>query len=340
MLLESGLFRFIFLFPVLYISFMKALITGAAGDIGSRVAKALIVKGHQIKVLVRRVEGTEWLKKAGAEIHIGDVTKPETLKGICEGVDFVYHFSAVLFIPNPKKEIKEVNYLGTINLAKECLGKNIKRFIFPSLPLVLGPHEKPLKELRPEEAHLKPNFYHALYKKLAEEYLLNLNDEGKLPVTILRLGTVYGWNNRLIKTLSKLMKQGLFRLAGKGRNIISLIHIDDVVQAMLLAMEKDIAKGQIYNICDDRPVTMKEFADLLSDTIGAKRPKAAPVFLFRIAAFFATLLSRITGKPALTNQDVVTMTVSSYAEDNSKAKKELGFQPRYPTVYEGIKAIL
>ncbi len=110
---------------------------------------------------------------------------------------------------------------------------------------------------------LKPNFYHALYKKLAEEYLLNLNDEGKLPVTILRLGTVYGWNNRLIKTLSKLMKQGLFRLAGNGRNIISLVHIDDVVQAMLLAMEKDIAKGQIYNICDNRPVTMKEFADLL-----------------------------------------------------------------------------
>lgn len=318
---------------------MKILITGAAGDIGSRVAKALIEKGYQIKVLVRRVKGTEWLKKAGAEIKIGDVTKPETLKGICDDVDFVYHFSAVLFVPNPKKEIKEGNYFGTINLAKECFGKNIKRFIFPSLPLVLGPHEKPLKEIRPEEAPAIPNFYHALFKKLSEEYLLKLNDEGKLPITILRLGTVYGRNNRLIKTLSKLMKQGLFRLTGSGKNIISLVHIDDVVQAMLLAMEKDVTAGQIYNICDDRPVTMREFADLLADTIRVKRPGSAPVFLFRIAAFFATLLSRITGKPALTNQDVVTMTISSYAADNSKAKKELGFQPRYPTVYEGIKAI-
>jgi dihydroflavonol-4-reductase len=318
---------------------MKVLITGAAGDIGSRVTKALLEKGHEIKVLVRRVEGAEWLKKAGAGISIGDVTKPETLKEICDDVDFVYHFSAVLFVPNPKKEIKEVNYIGTMNLAKECLGKKVKRFIFPSIPLVLGPHEKPLKELRPEEAPAKPNFYHPLYKKLAEEYLLKLNDEGKLPVTILRLGTVYGRNNRLIKTLSKLMKRGLFRLAGGGKNIISLVHIDDVVQAMLLAMEKDVASGQIYNICDDMPITMMEFANLLADTTGVKRPGTAPVFLFRTAAFFAVLLSRITGKPALTNQDVVTFSITSYVSDNSKAKKELGFQPKYPTVYEGIKAI-
>lgn len=318
---------------------MKILITGAAGDIGLRVASALLESGHQVKALVRRVEGAEWLREAGAEIHIGDVTKPETLKGICDDMDFVYHFSAALFVSNPKKAIEEVNYLGTVNLAKESLGRKIKRFIFPSLPLVLGPHEKPLRELRPEEALAKPNFYHAFYKKLTEEYLLKLSDEGKFPVTILRLGTVYGPNVRLIKSLSRFMRHGLFRLAGGGKNIIHLVHIDDVVQAMLLAIEKDVAAGQIYNICDDKPVKMKEFADLLADTIGVKRPGTAPVFLFRIAAFFATSLSRLTGKPAFINQDVVTLSISSYVADNSKAKKELGFRPKYPTIYEGIKTI-
>ncbi len=318
---------------------MKILVTGAAGDIGSRVTAALLERGHQVKALVRRVEGAGWLKKAGAEIHIGDVTKPETLVRICDDADVVYHFSAVLWVANPKKILKEVNYYGTINLAKECLGKRVKRFVFPSFPLVLGPHEKPLKELRPEEAPARPNSHHALSKKLSEEYLLKLNDEGKLSVTILRLGTVYGPNTRLIKTLPVLMRKGLFRLAGGGKNIVHFIHINDVVQAMLLAIEKDAAAGQIYNICDDKPVTMKEFADLLADTIGVKRPGKAPVFFFRIAAFFATLLSRITGKPALTNQDVVTLSISSYVADTSKAKKELGFQLKYPTIYEGIKAI-
>jgi nucleoside-diphosphate-sugar epimerase len=318
---------------------MKILITGAAGDVGAKVTIALLEKGHQVKALVRRVESAGWLKKAGAEIHIGDVTKPETLIGICDDVDVVYHFSAVLWVSNLKKTLKEVNYFGTVNLAKECLGKKVKCFIFPSFPLVLGPHEKPLKELRPEEAPANPNSYHALSKKLAEEFLLKLSDEGKLPVTILRLGTIYGPNTRLIKSLSGLMRKGLFRLAGGGKNIIHFIHIDDVVQAMSLAMEKDVAAGQIYNICDDRPVTMREFANLLADTIGVKRPGTAPVFFFRIAAFFATLLSRITGKPALTNQDVVTLSISSCVADTSKAKKELGFQPKYPTVYEGMKAI-
>jgi nucleoside-diphosphate-sugar epimerase len=318
---------------------MKILISGAAGDIGSRVTTALLERGHQVKAFVRRVEGARWLKKAGAEIHIGDVTKPEILVGICDDADVVYHFSAVLWVANPKNTLKEVNYYGTVNLAKECLGKRVKRFVFPSFPLVLGPHEKPLKELRPEEAPAGPNSHHALSKKLTEEFLSKLSYEGKLPVTILRLGTVYGPNTRLIKTLSFMMKKGLFRLAGGGKNIIHFIRIDDVVQAMFLAIEKDVAAGQIYNICDNRPVKMREFADLLADTIKVKRLGTAPVFFFRIAAFFATLLSRITGKPALTNQDVVTLSISSYVADTSKAKKELGFQPRYPTIYEGIKAI-
>lgn len=318
---------------------MKILITGAAGDVGSRVTAALLERGHKIKTLVRRAESAEWLKRAGAEIHIGDVTKPETLIGICDDADVVYHFSAVLWVANPKKTLKEVNYYGTVNLAKECLGKRVKRFVFPSFPLVLGPHGKPLKELRPEEAPAGPNSHHALSKKLSEEYLLKLNDEGKLSVTILRLGTIYGPNTRLIKTLPVLMRKGLFHLAGEGKNIVHFVHIDDVVQAMLLAIEKEAAAGQIYNICDDKPVTMKEFADLFADTIGVKRPGTAPIFFFRIAAFFATLLSRITGKPALTNQDIVTLSISSYVADTSKAKKELGFQLKYPTIYEGIKTI-
>jgi len=92
---------------------MKILVTGAAGDIGSRVTTALLERGHQVKALVRRVEGTGWLKKAGAAIHIGDVTKPETLGGICDDVDVVYHFSAVLWVANPKKVLKEVNYLNS-----------------------------------------------------------------------------------------------------------------------------------------------------------------------------------------------------------------------------------
>jgi uncharacterized protein YbjT (DUF2867 family) len=67
---------------------VKILVTGAAGDIGSRLIPALLKKGHQVRALVRRLsEQVKKLEKAGVEIKLGDITKIEELTGLCQGID-------------------------------------------------------------------------------------------------------------------------------------------------------------------------------------------------------------------------------------------------------------
>lgn len=312
---------------------MKALVTGATGNIGSHLAAALLEKGYKVRALVRQTSKVEKLRSAGVESHYGDITKPETLKGIADGIDLVFHLCGQLWVRNPAVDLKIHNFDGTRYLAEECLGKNVRRFIFASFPLVIGPHTSPMDETAPYH----PNAYHAKYKRMAEEYLLDLDARGLLPVTIVRLGQVYGPEMKLVKMYVLLLKKRIYRLMGQGNNLIHPVHIDDVVQGMVLVAEKDCAVGQIYNICDDLPVTNREFMSLLADTIGAKRPSSAPLFLFRILARICTAWAIVTrGTPFLTN-DIVTMAITSYCADTSKAKKELGFSPKYRTIYEGIK---
>jgi dihydroflavonol-4-reductase len=312
---------------------MKALVTGATGDIGSRLTSALLAKGYEIRALVRQTSKVEKLISADVELHYGDITKPETLKGIADGVDLIFHLCGALWVRNPAVDLKIHNFDGTRHLAKECLGKNVRRFVFASFPLVVGPHTSPLDETAP----CHPNAYHAKYKRMAEEYLLNLDAKGLLPVTVLRLGQVYGPGMKLVKMYVPLLRKRIYRLMGSGVNLIHPVHVDDVIQGMILAAEKDCAVGQIYNICDDLPVTNREFMHLLADAIGAKRPSSAHLFLFRIVASICTAWAIITrGTPFLTN-DIITMAITSYCSDTSKAKKELGFSPKYPTIYQGIR---
>ncbi|MCL6471433.1 MAG: NAD-dependent epimerase/dehydratase family protein [Firmicutes bacterium] len=315
---------------------MKILVTGAGGDIGSQLVPSFIKQGHKVRALVKTPEEANRIRQPGLEIFMADITDPATLSGAALNIDVAYHLAAALFVTRPEETLREINYGGTINIANECIDKGVKRFVFPSTPLVLGPHTRPEKPLSPEDAIIEPTSYHALYKKLAEQHLLVLSKHEQLPVTILRLGTVYGPDIRFIKTLKTFMKRGLYRIPGKGDYIMSTVHIDDVIQGMNLVLENEEAAGQIYNIADDRPVEFKEFVFELADLLDVPRPGFAPMWLYRMFASLDTLWAEITKTAPLITNDVLTFSTSSFAADNNKAKEQLGFRPKYPTIYEGL----
>lgn len=315
---------------------MKILITGAGGDIGSNLTSTLLKQGHKIRALVRSSQEANRIRQPGVEIFVADITDPKTLDGAATNIDVAYHLAAALFVVNPEEQLRKINYEGTINVASECIDKGVKQFIFPSFPLVLGPHTRPSQPINPEEATTQPNCYHALYKKLCEQHLLILSQHGKLPVTILRLGTVYGPDMRFIKTLKRFMRRGLYRIPGNGRYIASFVHIDDVMRAMALVLGNEKAAGQIYNIADGKPVQFKNFVYELADIMGVPRPGFAPIWLYRIFASLDTLWATVTGTAPLINNDVLTFSTSNFAADITKAKRDLGFSPKYPTIREGL----
>ncbi|MHB8841999.1 MAG: NAD-dependent epimerase/dehydratase family protein [Candidatus Aquicultor sp.] len=315
---------------------MKLLVTGAAGDIASQLIPSLIRQGHSVRALVRSAKEARSIQNPAIEIVVADITIPKSISGTATGMDAVFHLAAALFVADPEEDLRKINYEGTINMANECIAHGVKRFIFPSFPLVLGPHSTPSDPINPEDATTQPNCFHALYKKLCEQHLLVLAEHGKLSPTILRLGTVYGPDMRLVKTLKSFIKRGLYRIPGDGAYIFSPVHIDDVVQAMLLALNSQKAIGQIYNVADDMPVRYKEFVFMLADLLGAPKPRFAPVSLYRAFAGFATLWARLTDTAPLINNDILTFSTSSFAANTTKTKNELGFKPNYPTIAEGL----
>jgi len=315
---------------------MKILVTGAAGDIGSHLTDALLNQGHKVRALVKDLKEADRVRGPGVEIFTADITDPKTLDGAAIDIDATYHLAAALFVTNPEEDLREINYEGTVNVADECVDKGAKRFIFPSFPLVLGPHETPLPPISPEETTTQPNTYHALYKKLCEQHLLILNSRGKLETTILRLGNVYGPDIRLIKTLKNFMGRGIYRIPGTGENLTHFAHVEDVVQAMLLCLANKKAIGKIYNVADDMPVQYKDFVFELAALMDIPRPGFAPIWLFRVFASLSTAWAMLTKTAPLINNDILTFSVSSFAADTGKTKSEIDFRPKYPTIHEGL----
>lgn len=315
---------------------MKLLVTGAAGDIGSHLVPALLAQGHTVRALVKDLREADRVRRPGVEAFIGDITDPKTLYGAAYGIEAAYHLAAALFVVDPENTLRRVNYEGTINVADECIQQGVKRFIFPSFPLVLGPHTTPSQPVSIERVTRPTTSFHALYKRLCEQHLYVLNEHGKLSVTILRLGTVYGPDIRLIKTLKRFLARGLYRIPGTGENIAHFAHVEDVVQGMLLALSGERAKGRVYNIADDAAVRFKDFVYELADLMGAPRPGTAPVWLFEVFASLATTWASINKTPPLINSDILAFSLSDFAADTSKAKDELGFRPKYPTIYAGL----
>lgn len=315
---------------------MKILVTGAAGDIGSHLVPALIRQGHTVRALVKDLREADRARGNGVEIFIGDITDPRTLNGAAYSVDAAYHLAAAFFVVNAAETLRVINYEGTINVANECIDKGVKRFIFPSFPLVLGPHVTPSPPLGIESATMATTSFHALYKRLCEQHLHVLNEQGKLSATILRLGTVYGPDIRLITTLKKFMQSGLYRIPGPGNNLAHFAHVEDVVQGMLLALSNERASGQVYNVADDRPLRFKDFVYKLADLMGVARPGSAPVWLFKGFASLATAWAAISNTAPVINRDVLNFSLASFAADTTKTRDELGFRPKYPTIYTGL----
>ena len=133
----------------------------------------------------------------------------------------------------------------------------------------------------------------------------------------LRYGGFYGAaNDGLVEPVRKRQ----FPIVGDGGGIASFIHLDDAAAATVLALERDAAG--IYNIVDDEPAPAREWLPVLADALGAKPPRRVPRWLARLVA----------------GEAAVMIGTESRGASNAKAKRELGWEPRYPSWREGFAA--
>jgi UDP-glucose 4-epimerase len=231
---------------------MRILVTGGSGFIGGRLINELKAQKHDVIVLDKRKSNLD------VEFINGDISNPEIIKYNYGEVDFIFHIAAqsggYFSLENPYLDVMW-NSVGSMNVVKLAQKLKVKKLIYTSSMAVYGN-----KENATEDGEVNPiSFYGA--SKLSAEYFVKLvKEHSNIPYTIFRLFATYGagqdLSNKHQGILSIYLDQALngdtVKITGAKDRVRELVHVNDVVQALMLSF-KDSTNNEIYNVtCNER----------------------------------------------------------------------------------------
>jgi len=255
-------------------------VTGGAGFIGSGVVDRLISKGYSVVVLDNFYSGRiENLKRHlscdGFRLVEGDVRDGKAVRDAMRGVDAVIHLAALIDVEGSVTdplETHDVNVNGTLNLLYEAVKHGVKRFLFASSAAVYGDGDSlPLREDSP----LRPVSPYAASKVAAEHYCSAFFRSYGLGTVILRYFNVYGprqehnpYGGVITRFLYNALSDKPLVVFGDGEQCRDFVHVDDVVEATLLALKSDNAVGEVFNVCTGKPTAISELANIAVEVVG------------------------------------------------------------------------
>ena len=315
------------------------LITGATGFIGSHLATRLATDGRRVRCLVRAPSSpvaTSYLREAGAELVIGDLTDRRSLVEAVDGVRTVFHLGGGGRLGMPEQVQRQINVEGTRNLLDAIVTRGgVERFVHGSTCAVMGNIERPPAD---ETSPYHPQDL-AYSKAKTEAEQLALTYAHRLPIVVVRLPGVIGAPLLRLPpdqasgvtpfgAILSAVKRGSWRYIGDGTTLTHMVAVEDAVAGLLLAAERGRA-GEIYIIAGDRWLPMRDLIGLVARQLGVQAPAARiPVAVARSVAFVAELWVRLIGGRPVLSRDMVTGFTGNLAVDIGKARRELGFEPR------------
>jgi nucleoside-diphosphate-sugar epimerase len=314
---------------------MKILVTGATGFVGSHLVDRLLEDRQNVRCLVRRTSDQRYLKDGRLEFAFGGLDDSTDWDAALEDVDTVYHVAGKTFA-RKAKDYFAVNHKGTESVLAGAIKRRdqIKRFVYISSLAAVGPGRdgKPVDE----DTSPAPVTPYGRSKLMAEEAVRAAAD--LLPITIIRPPAVYGPRDYGILEFFKTVKRGMFPLIGRRDKRVSLVHVRDLVDGIILAGESESSVGRTYFISSEDDYSMLAVADLMAAlmrrrarTISIPRPIAYGV------AIAAEAAAALIGKPPVINRDKVTdLSQTSWSCSIERAQSELGYSPRVP-LEEGLR---
>jgi acetylornithine/succinyldiaminopimelate/putrescine aminotransferase/nucleoside-diphosphate-sugar epimerase len=310
------------------------LVTGASGFIGGHIAQRLVDEGYQVRCLVRADSDTSLLDELKVELAIGDLTAPDSLARAAAGCRYVIHCAALVSDWGTGKEITRINVGGTRDLLAAAADASVARFVQVSSTDVYGhPGTAGVTEEQPPAGFR--NWY-AHTKLGAEAEVRRAARQLGLETVILRPATVYGPRSReVVGEIAAAIRGGHMVLIGHGRAVAGLCYVDNLVDAVLLALGHDSAPGQTFNITDGLPVTWKQFTDDLAAGLHCPPVRwsmpypVAHALGFSVEQGYRRLrqATRLTTRPLISRQAVQVLG-KSQDFSNRKAREVLGWTPR------------
>lgn len=316
---------------------MLSLVTGATGLVGSHLVETLIVRGDRVRALVRPTSEVRRLRELGVELRVGNLTDNATLASAAQGVERIFHCAALVRDWGEAEDFNFANVQGVRNVLAAATRADVARFVYLSTTDIYGFPGRPVTEAERPSPRGIP---YADSKVEGEALVWNHYRRVGLPVTIIRPATVYGPRAQLlVVAVLEALKRRRLPLIDEGRHVAGLTYVGNLVDALMLAAERDNAVGQAYNISDGSQVTWAEYIAALADA--AHLPHSTRNYSHNRAMMLATFWEgyyRLLGRqerPPLTRL-MVELMGTDQGFPIAKATQELGYRPRV-SFAEGLR---
>ncbi len=312
------------------------LITGAAGNLGSLLARHLVADGHKLRLMFHRTPlPPDLAAPTSVETIQADLADRSTIPAAVRGAEVVVHFAGVLFAPRPERFLPETNTRWFNNLLQACLEARVRRLILISFPHVEGPTSVD----NPAIGRLdrQPISVHAR-TRLEEERLLLEHARGTdtTPV-VLRLGMVYGRGVLMIEAARWLARHRLLGI-WKQTTWIHLLSLADFLKATEVAILKP-GVGGIYHVGDEQPVTLQHFLDEACRVWQFPPPTRMPLWIIYMAASLCEAFAFVARTRSPLTRDFIRIGRVSHWGDTRRAREELIPKLQYPTLESGLPTL-
>lgn len=313
---------------------MTVLVTGASGFLGGALARELVQRGEDVRILARPTSKLDHLADLSLTVISGDLGNKAALAQAVAGVTHVYNCAGLSVDWGKWDDFYAANVAGVQNLlhAAHAAG-TVQRFLHISTTDVYGYPATACDESYPiTDIGLPYN----RSKGMGEQAVWDFVAETGLPATVIRPMNIYGPRSKdFVAEIVKLLADRSMLFVNGGKSCAGLLFIDNAVDGIIAAAQSPNTVGKAYNLRDESTQTWREYVDALADGLGLPKAKISLPQGFALGAGRMMELLygglRLSARPLLTRHAIYLIAVDqAYAIDRAKA--DFGFRSRisYP----------
>ena len=312
------------------------VITGATGHLGNVLVRKLVSMNKKVRAVVLSGEDVASLEGLEVEKVEGDVRLPDSLRKAFEGADIVYHCAGVISIlPGQRKQLYQVNVLGTRNVVNLCLELKIKRLVYTSSIHALS---EPAPGIVFDEAReFNPENVLGEYSKsktLGTLEVLKGIEKGLDAVILCPSGIIGPYDYRVSEMGKLIVDFAKGKVKASVSGAYDFVDVRDVAEGLILACENG-KKGECY-ILSGQQISVGQLLKFLEEISGVKAPwLKIPNQVARAAGFFNALYCNLMKLKPLFTPFSIDVLASNSLVSCQKARDELGYSPR--SIHESIK---
>jgi 2-alkyl-3-oxoalkanoate reductase len=310
---------------------VKVFVAGASGAIGRPLVRQLLAAGHEVTGTTRRHDRAEEIRVAGATAVVCDVFDRPALDAAVEAAAPDAVVNQLTSLPqdyNPRKATfyeatNRVRREGGRNLLEASGAAGVRRFLTQSIAFLYAPEGDWVKDEEARPFVEAPGHFGSAVKTMLE-HEREVTESPDFAGLVLRYGQFYGPGTYFAPSghLGREVRRRRFPIVGPGTGTFSFLHVEDAAAATLAALER--GEAGVYNVVDDEPARLSEWLPVYADALGAKVPRRVPVWLAKLVA----------------GGTVASSAIELRGASNAKAKRQLAWEPRYPSWRQGFREAL